>query len=202
MKELLESSLFVELSHWVGWLAAGLVFVSFYLRTISSLRLVAVISNVAFMLYAICVSALPIFVLHMLLLPLNIVRLIQHYRLKTDIEKSSNTNLAQVLLLPHMRQINYCQGAILFEKNEPAETLLYVVEGNIELIAKGEVRGKDELLGVVGAFTRDRKRLDTAVARTAVHVGEISVEKVDTLMLREPALGRFLLRYLAEHATG
>ena len=65
-----------------AWLACTLVFTTFFMKTLVSLRIVAIASNVAFIAYAllglrygIFGKILPIFVLHVLLLPLNVVRL-------------------------------------------------------------------------------------------------------------------------------
>jgi hypothetical protein len=65
----------------VAWLAAGLVFTSYFMKTIVPLRVVAIASNVAFIVYAlpglrygIFDKVLPILVLHCALLPLNVLR--------------------------------------------------------------------------------------------------------------------------------
>jgi hypothetical protein len=64
-----------------AWLASVLVFTTFFMKTMILLRVVAVISNVAFIAYAllglrygIFEKVLPILVLHSLLLPLNLLR--------------------------------------------------------------------------------------------------------------------------------
>ena len=65
-----------------AWLAAALVFASFFMNTIVPLRSLAIVSNVVFICYAllgvhhgIFDKVLPILVLHLALLPLNITRL-------------------------------------------------------------------------------------------------------------------------------
>ena len=65
-----------------AWVVSALVFATFFMKTMTALRVVAITSNVAFIAYAllglrygIFEKILPIFVLHALLLPLNIVRL-------------------------------------------------------------------------------------------------------------------------------
>jgi len=67
-----------------AWLAAFLVFSSFFMKTIVPLRIVAMVSNLAFIVYALLGLAYgvfgrvyPILVLHSLLLPLNVLRLRQ-----------------------------------------------------------------------------------------------------------------------------
>ena len=62
---------------WLGYLAAMLVFCSFYAKTIVVLRLVAIASNLAFIGYALAKGLYPVLILHVVLLPLNCVRLAQ-----------------------------------------------------------------------------------------------------------------------------
>jgi hypothetical protein len=59
----------------LGYVAAGAVLATFSVRTIRSLRVLAIISNLLFIAYAVCASLPPVFALHLLLLPLNILRL-------------------------------------------------------------------------------------------------------------------------------
>jgi hypothetical protein len=61
----------------VGYTACGLVLVTFTMKSMRPLRLVAILSNVAFIDYAYGEHIMPILILHSILLPLNIVRLAQ-----------------------------------------------------------------------------------------------------------------------------
>jgi hypothetical protein len=61
----------------IGYGAAGLVLATFYMRSMSRLRWVAIASNAAFIAYAYLAQLAPILVLHLLLLPLNVRRLIE-----------------------------------------------------------------------------------------------------------------------------
>ena len=61
----------------VGYSAAGLVLATFCMRSMSALRWVAIISNVAFIAYAYLRGLGPVLLLHSLLLPINVWRLAQ-----------------------------------------------------------------------------------------------------------------------------
>jgi hypothetical protein len=66
--------------HWVdlvGYLASGLVVLTFYMGDMISLRVAAIFSNVAFLAYGIGLGLGPVILLHGILLPLNIWRLRQ-----------------------------------------------------------------------------------------------------------------------------
>lgn len=61
----------------LGYAAAVAVLVTFALREMFALRFMAIVSNVLFVCYAYRAGLAPILVLHILLLPLNVLRLRQ-----------------------------------------------------------------------------------------------------------------------------
>lgn len=67
----------VDISEPLGYLASVLVLVTFCMRGMVSLRLVAITSNLAFIGYAALAGIGPVLLLHMLLLPVNALRLWQ-----------------------------------------------------------------------------------------------------------------------------
>jgi hypothetical protein len=60
-----------------GYLASGLVITAFCMKGIIALRAVALISNVAFLVYGIGLDLVPVWLLHLILLPVNSWRLWQ-----------------------------------------------------------------------------------------------------------------------------
>lgn len=184
----------------LGWFAAALVLTSFYLKTISSLRLMAATSNVAFIIYALKTGMAPVLVLHALLLPLNLYRLLQHRRFRRRLRQASAGNAGKILM-PHMRQTWLPAGSILFRKDDPSDKLYYIIDGRVALTDRLEARGAGELLGVMGVFTQDQKRLDTAIANTDLHIGVISTEEVREILIDEPELGKCLLQIISERAA-
>ena len=64
----------------VGFLAAGLVFAAFVMKEMIALRIVAMCSNVAFIVYGLGLDLAPVWLLHAVLLPLNAWRLMQALR--------------------------------------------------------------------------------------------------------------------------
>jgi hypothetical protein len=65
----------------VGYTAALAVLGSFCMSTIVPLRILAIISNVLFGLYAVLAHLYPVFLLHSILLPINIFKLARMGRL-------------------------------------------------------------------------------------------------------------------------
>ena len=65
------------ISEATGFLASALVFITFTMKDMRLLRIIAILSNIAFIAYGILSWLPPIFSLHLLLLPLNLVRLME-----------------------------------------------------------------------------------------------------------------------------
>jgi hypothetical protein len=63
-----------------GYIASSLVFLTFYMKGMIPLRLVALCSNVAFLIYAFALHLAPIAILHGALIPMNVCRLISFWR--------------------------------------------------------------------------------------------------------------------------
>jgi len=61
----------------VGYLAAFAVLGSFCMSTIVSLRILAIVSNVLFGIYGLLAHLYPVFLLHSILLPINLFKLAQ-----------------------------------------------------------------------------------------------------------------------------
>ena len=60
-----------------GYVASGLVLATFTMKSMRPLRVMAILSNIAFIYYAIAANIHPILILHGILLPLNALRLVQ-----------------------------------------------------------------------------------------------------------------------------
>ncbi|WP_424965405.1 MULTISPECIES: hypothetical protein [unclassified Dinoroseobacter] len=72
---MVEFGWFEQQSDLVGYLAASLVVATFIMRSMLWLRVFALGSNVAFLVYAQLAGLGPIFVLHAVLLPINLFRI-------------------------------------------------------------------------------------------------------------------------------
>ena len=69
----------------VGYLASLLVLATFSMNGMIGLRTLAIASNLAFICYAALVGIGPVLLLHALLLPINVCRLLQVVRAKRPV---------------------------------------------------------------------------------------------------------------------
>ena len=79
----------------IGYIAGGLWLVTFFMREITSLRFVAIVSSIAWLIFAFDESIYPVMVVHTILLPLNCVRLYQVLRDTQPVKASRSNSTAE-----------------------------------------------------------------------------------------------------------
>lgn len=78
-------------AEWLGWAASALVLATFCMRGMVALRLTAIASNLAFIAYGASAGIDPVLMLHVLLLPLNALRLAQERSAATEPQPQEQT---------------------------------------------------------------------------------------------------------------
>jgi hypothetical protein len=76
-----------------GYLAAVLVFLTFYMKTMIPLRMIGICSNCMFIIYGSLDGLYPVLVLHLILLPLNGLRLRQMLQLTKQVRRAAQGDL-------------------------------------------------------------------------------------------------------------
>jgi CRP/FNR family cyclic AMP-dependent transcriptional regulator len=186
-----------------GWLAAVLVFSSFFMKTMVPLRMVAICSNVAFIAYALLGlrygvfgRVYPILVLHTALLPLNVVRLRQQKSLLRAVRAASRDDAIRALV-PYMRTASHHAGDVIFRKGDPADRLYVVHHGHIRFPEIDKVVADGQVFGEVGLFAPRNVRVLSAVSDDDCELYTITQEKVLELSYQNPKVGLFLIRLIA-----
>ena len=101
--------------------AAACVFVTFYMKTMVPLRIAGIVSNFLFIGYGYAVDAYPVLILHLVLLPLNIVRLRQMLRLIKQIEEATRDDLNLNWVKPFSSTQAAAVGDVLFPSRRPGK---------------------------------------------------------------------------------
>ena len=191
-----------------AWFAAFLVFSSFFMKTIVPLRIVAMGSNVAFIVYALLGLAYgvfgrvyPILVLHSCLLPLNVLRLRQLRTLIRAVHEASDDEAIHALI-PFMTAEAGRKGDILFRQGEPADRLYLLQTGRVGFSELDKHVSPGALFGEVGLFAPHGKRTLTAVCEEDCRLATISRDKVLELYFQNPKFGLFLIRLISGYVPG
>jgi CRP/FNR family cyclic AMP-dependent transcriptional regulator len=186
-----------------AWVAALLVFSSFFMKTMIPLRVVAITSNVAFVIYAllglkygIFGRVYPILVLHSSLLPLNVLRLREMKRLINAVSTASKSETFEYLI-PYMRSEIHPKGAMLFGKGDAADKLFLIEEGSIFFPELGKRLSSGAVFGEVGLFAPQSVRSVSAVCEEDCRLHAITKDKVLELYYQNPRFGFFLIRMVS-----
>ena len=180
----------------VGYVAAGLVFATFCMKTMIPLRIVGITSNVTFMIYAWLASVVPLFVLHSALLPLNIWRLMQIRALLREVRKVAVGDLPLESLLPFMSPRRAEAGEVLFRRGDAAGEMFHLLSGAVRLEELGKTLGPGAMLGEISMFAPRRERTATAVCDTDVELLSITADKVMQLYYQNPRFGFHVVRLI------
>ena len=169
-----------------GYLSSVLVFSTFCMKTMIPLRLAGIASNVSFIIYGLIGGLAPIYILHMLLLPLNIYRLIQIKRLIKNVTEASKGNLHFDVLVPFMRKESHKKGDILFSKGDDGDKLYFVKEGLLRIEEFDKSIQPGDFVGELAIFSKYHKRTATAVCKDDMVLYSINSEDVLKLYYQDP----------------
>jgi CRP/FNR family transcriptional regulator, cyclic AMP receptor protein len=78
----------------LGYAAAILVLATFCIRSMNALRWVAIASNLTFIAYACSARLAPVLLLHALLLPINVIRLLQQSRRAESLQRDASPEIS------------------------------------------------------------------------------------------------------------
>ncbi|MEO5883497.1 MAG: cyclic nucleotide-binding domain-containing protein [Caldimonas sp.] len=171
-------------------LAAVLVIVSSFVKTMIPLRCLAVGGNLGFLVYGALHPSIVMMLLHGALLPVNIYRAAEMVRLTRRVRAAAATgDLSGVWLKPYMRRKNLKAGEVLFRKGDAADHLYFLAEGRIEFVEIGESMAPGSLFGEIAFFAPDKRRTLTArctVDSTVLRIDETTFQQ---LYFQNPAFG-------------
>lgn len=95
----------------LGCLAAGLTLGSFFMKTMNPPPVVAIAADVSFIMYATLSGAWHVLALHRVLLPFNVLRLVESRRLTEKVREASQGDLDMAWLRPFMSRVWFLLSA-------------------------------------------------------------------------------------------
>jgi len=177
-----------------GYVASVLVFATFYMKTMVPLRIVGILSNIAFITYASIEGLLPILILHSALLPLNLVRLSQLRAQLREIGEAVVGDFSIRPILPLMKSHKMAAGDVIFRTGDPADALYFLATGSIALPEVGTELQPGTLFGEFGLFSPSGRRTATAIAKTDGTIMSLQQKDILGTLIQHPRLGVLLLR--------
>ncbi|MEM6614982.1 MAG: cyclic nucleotide-binding domain-containing protein [Pseudomonadota bacterium] len=185
----------------LGYVAGALVFAAFGMKTMIPLRITAIASNVAFLAYALIEGLTPILVLHGLLLPLNIFRMVELVLLLRRVRLAKRNGFDVMTVLPFVEPIELKDRDVLLRKGDTADCMYIVLDGEVEVVDYGIRLGIHDIVGETGLFASDRKRTATVRACGPVRLGRICQDDVERLYFLKPEFGHALIHLIGRRLT-
>ena len=180
----------------LGYAASAAVLATFCMSTMIPLRVLALGSNVLFMAYGYADHLYPVLMLHAILFPVNALRLLQFQRLVRDIRLAHREDLSIRSLLPYMKQSKHNAGEILFSKGDKADSMYYLMDGELEITDFNKILTPGAVVGEVGVFSRSQLRTATVKCRTECNLFELTERKVKELYFQDRSFGFALLQLI------
>ena len=179
-------------------LAALLVIVSAFVRTMIPLRWLAVGSNLGFIIYGLAHPNLLMVALHAVLLPVNLWRVQQMVRLTRRVTASAaNPQQMALWLRPYMRSRSYKAGALIFERGALADRLYFLAAGQVALPEVGRTLAAGQMFGEIAFFAPDRRRSSSARCVGDCMVMSIDEDTFKQLVYQNPDFGLAVVRLIA-----
>ena len=183
--------------NWVevaGYVASSLVLATFCMKTMIPLRIAAMSSNIAFILYAFYDGLFPVLALHTILLPLNILRTVQMLRLIRRVACAAKTDLSIEWLRPFMKGTGRQAGEILFSRGDYADCLYVILAGEVRLEEIDHTLRAGDVFGEIGLFSADHRRTQTARAITNVDLLWVNESELAQICHMNPGVSFYFLR--------
>jgi CRP/FNR family cyclic AMP-dependent transcriptional regulator len=181
-------------AQFIGYVAALLVLISFWMKTMIPLRVVGIVSNIVFIVYGYMGAVYPPLILHLVLLPLNTARLREMVRLTRQVEQAAKSNLNMEWIKPFSSTRHVKAGTVLFRKGEIAEEMFFVVSGRYRLVESGSEVAPGAMIGELGLLAPDKARTQTFQCVEAGDVLRISYDQVKQLYYQNPQFGFYFLQ--------
>jgi CRP/FNR family cyclic AMP-dependent transcriptional regulator len=179
-----------------GYLASILVFVTFCMRTMIPLRVVAIASNVCFILFGYFGHVYPVLILHLVLLPMNSWRTVEMVRLVRRVEAAAKGDLSVEWLKPFMTKARYAAGDILFCRGEGGDRLFFILDGELLVEESNNVLQAGDLFGEIALFSPTHQRTQTARCLSDVELLSITEKNLAQVCYQNPAVSFHLLRLI------
>lgn len=185
----------------LGWVAAAMTLAAFMMRSMMPLRWCAIGSNCAFIGYGLLSHVWPVLLLHSVLLPFNIVRLIEMRRLVDRVRVAAQGTLSADWLRPYSQTMRLDAGETLFSRGDAADRTYFLLEGRLRLPLIGVVLEPGALVGEIAVFATDGRRTQTVIAAEPCTLLMIDNASLRQLYFQNPQFGFHLIGLISRRLT-
>jgi hypothetical protein len=188
----------INFANMLALLGAIFFVATLLMRTIVPLRVSAIISDVFFVGYAVLANSVTTFILYILLLPINTVRLYQMLKLIKKARISAQGDLSMDWLKPFMTRRTYRKNDVLCRKGDPANEMFFIVTGKLLVKEIGIELPAGRIVGELGFLSPGNRRTQTVECIENGEVLTITYDKLLEIYFQNPEFGYYFLRLSSE----
>jgi CRP/FNR family transcriptional regulator, cyclic AMP receptor protein len=179
-----------------GYVAATLVFMTFYMKTMVPLRVIGICSNCSFIMYGYLDGLYPVLILHAILLPLNSLRLREMLQLTKRVREAAHGDPNMDWLKPFTSMRRVKAGEIVFHKADVANGMFVVLSGHFRLVETGIDIVSGDVVGEFALLTPEHSRTQTLECVEAGILLQISYGQIEQLFFQNPKFGFYFLQLI------
>lgn len=184
----------INIANFCALIGAAFYAGTFLMPTMVRLRVFGILSSLFFMAYGLLATAIPTFLMYLLLLPINTGRLVQILRLVKKARIAAQGDLSIDWLKPFMDTRNYKQGDVLFHKGQRADEMFLITTGKFLVKEIGVELLPGRLMGELGFLTPSNKRTQTVECIEDGAVMTITYDRLLEVYFEYQDFGYYFLR--------
>src|SRR4029077_835617 len=143
-------------------------------------------------------GAVATFLMYLLSLPINVIRLRQMLNLVKKARLSAQGDLSMDWLRPFMTPRKYKKGDVLFHKGDVAKEMFYTVSGTFLVKEIGIELPPGRIMGELGFIDPKNRRTQTVESLENGEVLTITYDRLLELYFQNPEFGYYFLRLSTE----
>src|SRR5437588_5739741 len=162
-------------------------------QTMVPLRVANMVGCACFAGFGALTGDIKTFLLYLLLLPINALRLPQMLNLVKKARTATAGDMSMEWLKPFMTTRKYRKGDILFKKDDPAHDMLLTVTGRFLVKEIGVAVPPGRLMGELGFLSPDNRRTARIECTEDGQALTITYEKLLEIYFQNPQFGYYFL---------
>ena len=162
-------------------------------RTMVPLRVSNMVSNAFFVGYGALAGDIKTFLLYLLLVPINALRLRQMLNLIKKARGATQGDTSMEWLKPFMTERKYKKGDVLMKKGDLANEMFLTLTGMFLVKEINVELPPGRLMGELGFLTPNNRRTATVECTEDGHVLTITYEKLLEIYFQNPQFGYYFL---------
>lgn len=181
----------------IGYSGALFTLLAYSMRNMRLLRILGLCANVSFLCYGLLSEVWPMAVLHGVLLPLNIVRLLEIERTARRLRRVRGLENPLDVLRPFLKPRDVGKGTVLFRQGDAPNQVFFLETGSVYLPEIDEILPAGTLFGEMAYFGQIKARTATAICQEDCTIMEIDDAIFLKLFNQHPEFGFYVIRLMA-----